>query len=64
LPAYIGNGDERLVRVLPDSFNVRRLYWLVVPRELERLERVRTVCAFLQETVDNHPDLSATTRAA
>jgi DNA-binding transcriptional LysR family regulator len=64
LPAYIGNGDERLVRVLPDSFNVRRLYWLVVPRELERLERVRTVCAFLQETVDNHPDLSATRHAA
>lgn len=60
LPAYIGNGDERLVRVLPDLFNVRRLYWLVVPRELERLERVRTVCAFLQKTVHDHPDLSPT----
>lgn len=60
LPAYIGNGDDRLVRVLPDSFNVRRLYWLVVPRELERLERVRAVCAFLQRTVDEHPDLSST----
>lgn len=60
LPAYIGNGDDRLVRILPDLFNVRRLYWLVVPRELERLERVRTVCTFLQKTVEDHPDLSTT----
>ena len=59
LPAYIGNGDDRLVRVLPELFSVRRLYWLVVPRELERLERVRTVCAFLQGTVRDHPDLGA-----
>ncbi|MGU3654598.1 LysR family transcriptional regulator [Mycolicibacterium sp. A43C] len=58
LPAYIANGDERLIRVLPDAFSVRRLYWLVVPRELERLERVRTVCAFLRDTVQAHPDLS------
>ncbi|TQK31160.1 LysR family transcriptional regulator [Arthrobacter sp. SLBN-53] len=58
LPAYIANGDERLVRVLPDAFSVRRLYWLVVPRELERLERVRTVCAFLRDTVEAHPDLN------
>lgn len=57
LPAYIANGDERLIRVLPDAFSVRRLYWLVVPRELERLERVRTVCAFLRDTVEAHPDL-------
>ncbi|MDO3403582.1 LysR family transcriptional regulator [Mycolicibacterium neoaurum] len=58
LPAYIANGDERLIRVLPDAFSVRRLYWLVVPRELERLERVRTVCAFLRDTVEAHPDLN------
>ncbi|BBY78642.1 LysR family transcriptional regulator [Mycolicibacterium parafortuitum] len=64
LPAYIANGDERLVRVLPDAFSVRRLYWLVVPRELERLERVRTVCAFLRDTVEAHPDLSLGKRQA
>lgn len=57
LPAYIGNGDDRLTRVLPDVFNVRRMYWLVVPRELERLHRVRTVCTFLADTVEQHPDL-------
>ncbi|MEH3136123.1 MAG: LysR family transcriptional regulator [Mycolicibacterium neoaurum] len=57
LPAYIANGDERLIRVLPGAFSVRRMYWLVVPRELERLERVRTVCAFLRDTVQAHPDL-------
>lgn len=64
LPAYIANGDERLIRVLPDAFSVRRLYWLVVPRELERLERVRTVCAFLRDTVEAHPDLSLGRRKA
>ncbi|QVI26894.1 LysR family transcriptional regulator [Mycolicibacterium neoaurum] len=64
LPAYIANGDERLIRVLPDAFSVRRLYWLVVPRELERLERVRTVCAFLRDTVEAHPDLSLGKRKA
>ncbi|WP_241472745.1 LysR family transcriptional regulator [Mycolicibacterium neoaurum] len=64
LPAYIANGDERLTRVLPDAFSVRRLYWLVVPRELERLERVRTVCAFLRDTVEAHPDLSLGKRKA
>jgi DNA-binding transcriptional LysR family regulator len=58
LPSYIGNNDPHLVRVLPDSFDIRRLYWLVVPRELERLQRVRKVCAFLQRTVDEHADLS------
>ncbi|WP_395307675.1 LysR family transcriptional regulator [Mycobacterium sp. AMU20-3851] len=64
LPAYIANGDERLIRVLPDAFSVRRLYWLVVPRELERLERVRTVCAFLRDTVQAHPDMSLGKRRA
>ncbi|PWQ88600.1 LysR family transcriptional regulator, partial [Enterococcus faecium] len=37
---------------------------LVVPRELERLERVRTVCAFLRDTVEAHPDLSLGKRQA
>ncbi|MFN6548298.1 LysR family transcriptional regulator [Mycolicibacterium nivoides] len=59
LPSYIANDDEQLVRVLPDAFNVRRVYWLVVPRELERLQRVRTVCEFLQKTVKEHPDLGS-----
>lgn len=58
LPSYIGNDDRELVAVLPDSFDIRRLYWLAVPRELEGLQRVRAVRAFLQRIVDQHPDLS------
>jgi DNA-binding transcriptional LysR family regulator len=57
LPEYIGASDSELVAVLPESFNLRRLYWLVVPRELERLHRVRTICEFLQRTVGEHPHL-------
>lgn len=59
LPSYIGNDDRALVSVLPDSFNIRRVYWLVVPRELERLQRVRTVCDYLRRVVAEHPDLSS-----
>lgn len=58
LPSYIGNDDRELVAVLPELFDIRRLYWLAVPRELEGLQRVRTVRAFLQRIVDEHPDLS------
>lgn len=58
LPSYIGNDDRDLVPVLPDTFNIRRVYWLVVPRELERLHRVRTVCDYLRRVVAEHPDLS------
>ncbi len=58
LPSYIGNDDRELVAVLPGLFDIRRLYWLAVPRELEGLQRVRAVRAFLQRIVDEHPDLS------
>ncbi|CAN7697529.1 LysR family transcriptional regulator [Mycolicibacterium frederiksbergense] len=58
LPAYIGDSDPRLVSVLPDAFRIRRLYWLVVPRELERLHRVRTVCTFLHRTVAGRDNLT------
>ena len=56
-PAYLGNTDPQIVRVMPDLFRVRRLDWVAVPRELERLQRVRTVCAFLRSVVSAHADL-------
>lgn len=59
LPSYIGADDERLCSILTDSFAVRRTYWLVVPRELERLPRVRAMRSFLHDTVRVHPQLEA-----
>lgn len=47
LPDYIGDSDDSLVRVLPGLVEVRRTYWMVVPRGLMRLPRVRAAAEFL-----------------
>ena len=59
LPTYIGATDDDLVPVLRDEFVIRRSYWLVVPRELIRLARVRAISDALHEIVDRNPDLRA-----
>ncbi len=48
LPLYIGEPDSRLVRVLPDEVTVTRKYWLIVPRDLQRLARIRAAIAMLR----------------
>lgn len=48
LPNYIGDQDENLVSVLPDSVAVERRYWVVVPRGLQRLRRVREAVALIR----------------
>lgn len=57
LPTYIGESDDSLSVVLPDQFVVERTYWLVVPRELARLARVRVVTDLLKSIVAEHPQL-------
>jgi DNA-binding transcriptional LysR family regulator len=51
LHRYVGDQDPRLVPVLPDQVTVDRRYWLAVPRELLRHQRVRAVCDLLDELV-------------
>ncbi|MEV6426253.1 LysR family transcriptional regulator [Nocardia sp. NPDC051463] len=51
LPRYIGDSDPRLERVLAEEVTVTRKYWLVVPRDLHRLARVRTTIAMLRTLV-------------
>ncbi|WP_125612657.1 LysR family transcriptional regulator [Specibacter cremeus] len=48
LPRYIGDRDASLVRVLPDEVEVTRTYFLVVPRGLLRLPRVRAAVELLR----------------
>lgn len=48
LPHYIGDNDDTLVRVLPDTVAVQRRYWIVVPRGLQRLRRVRETVNFIR----------------
>lgn len=55
LPQYIGEPDPRLVCVLGDSVCVTRRYWMVVPRELQRLARTRVAQAVLRASVNAHP---------
>ncbi len=59
LPLFIGEPDQRLVRVLEDSVHLRRTYWLAVPRELRRLARTRAAQNALFEVARNHPYLEA-----
>lgn len=57
LPAYIGGDDDQLIQVLPGKVQVRRDYWLVLPREIERLERVQTMARFLRTLFTTNPNL-------
>lgn len=58
LPQYIGELDDLLKPVLPEEFSMRRNYWLVIPRELQQVGRVRAVAQFLRSTVDANPYLA------
>lgn len=60
LPAFIAEPDRRLVHVLKESVAIRRKYWLAVPRELQRLARIRAAQQELRELVLAHPYLQAT----
>lgn len=57
LPAFIAEPDRRLVRILEVSVSIKRKYWLAVPRELQRLARIRAAQQALRELVIAHPYL-------
>ncbi len=58
LPTYIGESDDSLEVVLPELFTVHQTYWLVVPRDLERLARIRTITDLLKTITSQHPELN------
>lgn len=51
LPSYLGNSDERLVPLLAHELTFTLSYWLAVPREFARLDRVHAVINLLDEIV-------------
>ena len=57
LPVYVGDADRRLVRVLAETVTVNRTYWLVVPRDIRRLARVRAVVEILRGLAATHRGL-------
>ena len=58
LPTFIGAADADLVGVLPEELRISRTYWLVVPRDLTELLRVREITQAILSLVERHPHLS------
>lgn len=57
LPTYIGGPDDSVVEVLSKEFVAHRRYWLVIPRDLARLARVREFVAGLRRIIAANPYL-------
>ena len=58
LPTYIGAADQGLVGVLPEELRISRTYWLVVPRDLTELLRVREITQAIRSLAEAHPHLT------
>ncbi|WP_028312902.1 LysR family transcriptional regulator [Derxia gummosa] len=52
LPAFLADGDARLVPVLPAQTRVIRTFWMTMPEEIRHLARMRAVWEFLKGTVE------------
>lgn len=51
LPDFIGRQCPNLVRLLPETINIRRTFWVVVHQDLQRIARVRAVTDWLTALV-------------
>lgn len=56
LHALAADRDERLKRVLPETVNLVRSYWLTVHADGQRIARIRAVIDFLQNVVAEQRD--------
>lgn len=57
LPRYMGDTDEKLRRVSFGSVHPARELWLLSPRELTRVPRVRVVLEAITRIVTKHRNL-------
>jgi DNA-binding transcriptional LysR family regulator len=62
LPTYIGAEDAELTEILPQTLHARRSYWIVIPRELSSLLRIREITHAIDMIVLTHPRLFAAER--
>lgn len=51
LHSFAADADHRLVRILREDVHVKRSYWLVMHRDLQKLPRVRAVATFLEDLI-------------
>ena len=57
LHAFAADGDERLQRVLANTVEVKRSYWLIFPRQAQRVPRIRAVAEFLAGLIQQNREL-------
>jgi len=57
LPDFVASRYPQLQPVLPESFNMKREYWLSIHPEMINLARVRAVIDFITEAVRSEADL-------
>lgn len=51
LPLFVGRQDDTLVRILEDSAEIRRSFWLVVHKDSRHVARIAAVIDWLKELV-------------
>jgi DNA-binding transcriptional LysR family regulator len=51
LPAFLGEQEPDLVRVLPERIKLSRSLWLIVHQDLNALARIKAVVAFIKNAV-------------
>lgn len=51
LPCFLADGDDRLIRVLPDDIRLVRSFWMIVHTDMRDLARIRVTGDFIVEEV-------------
>ncbi|MHA6626537.1 LysR family transcriptional regulator [Pseudonocardia sichuanensis] len=64
LPTWIGDVTPGVQRVEGFDSAIPHSYWLLVPRNLTRLARIRAVARMVEDLVDQHTGLELATRAS
>ena len=64
LPAFLADGEPRLVRVLEQEVRFRRTFWMSMPEEVKQVPRIRKTWDHLRESIGAESSLLLAERAA
>jgi DNA-binding transcriptional LysR family regulator len=56
LPCFMVEGDDRLVRVLPDDIILRRTVWMIVHSDMRDIARIQVTCEFIADEIRRSRD--------
>ena len=57
LPCFIGAASPDLVRLLPDTIDIDRSFWLVMHRDVQKITRIRLFIDWLVQIVESDPTI-------